>query len=194
MKKHLLMVLPLLLALAGVPAAAAESGVSTSPGFAGKKVLIAYFSWGGNTKTLAEKINARIGGDMFRIETAEPYPKDYREVAYGVAKKQHDENIHPKLKSNGDVSGYDVVFVGTPAWWHGMAPAVMTFLENNDFSGRILVPFVSHGGGGKYSIPEDMAKLAPGARVLPAYATQGPGDAETDRDIAIWLGSLKTDE
>ena len=68
-----------------------------------KKILIAYFSWSGNTKHIAEEIQNRVGGDMFRIETATPYPNDYNETAYGVAKKQHDENIFPELKSKGDV-------------------------------------------------------------------------------------------
>lgn len=81
-----------------------------------KKILIAYFSWSGNTKSIAEKIHNTVGGNMFQIETETPYPEDYNEAAYGVAKKQHEENIKPKLKDNGDVSGYDVIFVGTPAW------------------------------------------------------------------------------
>ena len=156
-----------------------------------KKILIAYFSWSGNTKHIAEEIQNRVGGDMFRIETATPYPNDYNETAYGVAKKQHDENIFPELKSKGDVSNYDVIFVGTPAWWYTMVPAVKTFLKENNFEGKTIVPFTTHGGGGGYHIPDDMAKLATGADVVKnQLVVYGKGNSGTSKEIDNWLNSL----
>ena len=156
-----------------------------------KKILIAYFSWGGNTKSIAEKIQDKIGGDMFRIETAVPYPTDYNETAYGIAKKQHEEGTMPKLKDNGNVSGYDVIFLGTPAWWYEMAPAVKTFLSENNFKGKIIVPFITHGGGGKYTIAEDMGKFASGAKISEPFVVYGSGDAQTDKKLADWLKKIK---
>ena len=156
-----------------------------------KKILIAYFSWGGNTKSIAEKIQTKTGGDMFRIETAAPYPEDYNETAYGVAKKQHEEGIKPELKDNGDVSSYDVIFVGTPAWWYTMAPAVKTFLSENNFEGKTIVPFITHGGGGKYTISEDMAKLAKGSKVLEPLVIYENGGANAQQEIDNWLKQIK---
>ncbi len=75
-----------------------------------KKILIAYFSWGGNTQSIAEKIHKTTGADIFRIETITPYPKDYNETAYGIAKKQHEEGIKPQLKDNIDVSLYGILY------------------------------------------------------------------------------------
>lgn len=156
-----------------------------------KKVLVAYFSWSGNTKHIAEEINKYVDGDMFEIETAVEYPQDYNETAYGVAKKQHDENIFPELKDNGDVSGYDVIFVGTPAWWYTMAPAVKTFLKENDFEGKTIVPFVTHGGGGGYHVADDMAKLATGANVVKEQlVVYGSGNSATKGEIENWIKSL----
>lgn len=156
-----------------------------------KKVLVAYFSWSGNTKHIAEEINKYVDGDMFEIETAVEYPQDYNETAYGVAKKQHDENIFPELKDNGDVSGYDVIFVGTPAWWYTMAPAVKTFLKENDFEGKTIVPFVTHGGGGGYHVADDMAKLATDAKVVKEQlVVYGSGNSATKVEIENWIKSL----
>lgn len=152
-----------------------------------KKVLVAYFSWGGNTKFIAEKINSQVGGDMFRIETVVPYPTDYNETAYGVAKKQHEEGTKPELKDNTDVSRYDVVFVGTPAWWYGMAPAVKTFLSENNFEGKTIIPFITHGGGGKYTIAEDMGKLTEGSKVLQPLVVYENGGSNIDNEIKNWL-------
>lgn len=189
--KRLFLFIALMLICTFNIAAAQESGAQASGGLMGKKVLIAYFSWGGNTKSIAEKIHAKAGGDIFRIETAVPYPTDYNETAYGIAKEQHDRGIKPELKDNGDVSDYDVVFVGTPAWWYTMAPAVMTFLSNNSFEGKTIVPFITHGGGGKYNIAREMGELAKGARVLEPIVIYGRGNSNTDREIDAWLKNIK---
>lgn len=188
MKKLLLFILPILLLCAGGTFA---NNTNLQGGIMDKKILIAYFSWGGNTKSIAEKIHAKTGGNMFSIETAVPYPEDYNEAAYGVAKKQHEEGIKPELKDNGDVSNYDIIFVGTPAWWYEMAPAVKTFLSENNFKGKTIVPFITHGGGGKYTIAEDMGKMAKGATVLQPLVVYERGNSDTDKEIENWLKQIK---
>ena len=156
-----------------------------------KKILIAYFSFSGNTKTIAEKIQTQIGGDTFRIETKIQYPADYDETAYGIAKEQHEKGIKPELKDNGDVSSYDIIFVGTPAWWYEMAPAVKTFLSKNNFESKIIIPFITHGGGGKYQIKEEIGKFAKGSIVKEPFVVYGKGTSSIDEDIEKWLDNLK---
>lgn len=190
MKKIILIIIPILIICTTAFAMANNNkNEEIKMNLENKKILIAYFSWGGNTKTIAEKIHAQVGGDMFRIETAVPYPEDYNEAAYGVAKKQHEEGTMPPLKDNGDVSNYDIVFVGTPAWWYEMAPAVKTFLTENNFEGKTVVPFITHGGGGKYTIKEDMAKLSK-TKTLEPLVIYERGDSNTDNDIKHWLTKL----
>ncbi len=72
-----------------------------------------------------------------------------------------------------------------------MAPAVMTFLENNNFEGKTIVPFITHGGGGKYTIAEDMGRLAKGAKVLQPLVIYEHGNSETDKEIKNWLNNVK---
>ena len=160
-------------------------------GMTNKKILVAYFSFSGNTKAIAEKIHAQVGGDIFRIETKTPYPSDYDETAYGIAKEQHEKGIKPELKDNGDVSSYDIIFVGTPAWWYEMAPAVKTFLSKNNFESKIIIPFITHGGGGKYQIKEEIGKFAKGSIVKKPFVVYGKGTSSIDEDIEKWLDGLK---
>ena len=49
-------------------------------GGTGGNVLIAYFSWGGNTRGVAEEIERQTGADLFEITLVEPYSKDYDTV------------------------------------------------------------------------------------------------------------------
>ncbi len=191
MKKLLLILLPLLIICIGAGFVLAQNNKDevTNMTLTDKKILVAYFSWGGNTKLIAEKIHTQVGGDIFRIEPVAPYPDDYQETAYGIAKEQKDKNIHPPIK-NTDVAPYDVIFVGTPAWWYTMAPPVMTFLEQNKFEGKTIIPFITHGGGGSYTIDKDMANLAKGSKVLTPFVVYEHGNANTDKDIAEWLKTL----
>ena len=190
MKKILLILLPVLfitgMAVYQIANATAQTKIG---GLMDKKILVAYFSWSGNTKSIAEKIQAQTGADIFEITPVTPYPSDYNETAYGIAKEQKEKGIHPPIH-NKDISSYDVIFVGTPAWWYTMAPPVMTFLSENNFEGKTIVPFVTHGGGGGYTIDKDMEKLAKGAKVLTPFVVYERGDARTDKDIETWINNL----
>lgn len=154
-----------------------------------KNVLIAYFSFSENTKRIAEKINETIAGDMFRIETLDEYPKDYNETAYGIAKEQHEKRIIPELKTKINISKYDVVFVGTPVWWYEMAPAVKSFLINNDFTGKTIVPFITHGGGGEYGIVQEMRELTK-TEILQPFVMFENGNKNTASELKNWLNNL----
>ena len=44
-----------------------------------------------------------------------------------------------------NIADYDVIAVGTPTWWYTMAPAVKTFLHQQDFTGKTVVPFMTNG-------------------------------------------------
>lgn len=156
-----------------------------------KKFLTAYFSWSGNTKSLAQKIHDQVGGDLFEIELAIPYEGDYKEIAYGIAKEQKEKGTRPPLKNHIDVSNYDVIFIGTPAWWYTMAPPVMTFLSESSFEGKTIVPFITHGGGGKYNIAEDMGKIASGAKILEPFVVYDKGDSKTLQEIIEWVKNLE---
>ena len=190
--KKLLLTLTAVVLIAGVATyhiAANATTQTKTGGLMNKKVLVAYFSWSGNTKSIAEKIQTQTGADIFEITPVTPYPSDYNETAYGIAKEQKEKGIHPPI-NNTDISSYDVIFVGTPAWWYTMAPPVMTFLAENNFEGKTVVPFVTHGGGGGYTIDKDMAELAKGAKVLAPLVVYGKGGANVDKEIAGWIKKL----
>ena len=81
------------------------------------KVLVAYFSHSGNTREVARQISEATGGDLFEIVPATPYPTEYRAVV-DQGKKEIEAGVRPALKNPvGDLSQYDVIFVGSPCWW-----------------------------------------------------------------------------
>ena len=118
-----------------------------------KKVL-------GNTRNLAHQVQELTGGDLFEIETVKAYPEKYRSCTE-YAKKEKEADARPALKSKvKDMDAYDVVYVGFPNWW-GTAPmAIWSFLEGYDLTGKTVIPFCTHGGGGEQKCFSDFARHA----------------------------------
>lgn len=142
----------LLFSVFGAHNASAETPETTTA----PKILIAYYSWSGNTKEVAEAIHEKVGGDMFEIQTVESYPEEYKKTT-AQAKKEINEGYHPKLKGSVENIGqYDVIFLGSPNWWGTIAPAVSTFLAENNLEGKTVVPFITHGAGGKQNTIDDL--------------------------------------
>ncbi len=153
-----------------------------------KKILITYYSHTGNTRYLAEKIQSKIGGDIEEIIPINAYPNDYDKVVEMV-KVEKVEKFKPELKQmNKDLSEYDIIFVGTPVWWYTFSSPVRTFLAENDFVGKIIVPFCTHGGGGESSTFTDMKILVPNSEIKSGFSVYGRN--VNDEMLENWLNSL----
>lgn len=155
-------------------------------------ILIAYYSRTGNTQTIANYINQAIGGDTFEIKTVNTYPEDYVEMKE-IAKQEQEENARPELKSKIDnLDKYDTIFVGYPIWYGTMPMGVFTFLEQNDFSGKTVIPFCTHGGSGFGNSEEDIKNTIPKANIIKGLSFRGD-DVELDEtktEVAEWIRKL----
>ncbi len=154
---------------------------------ANKNILIAYYSYSGNTRAAAEKIQSVTGGDLFEIKPVKEYPKDYN-IVVNQAQQEKQNNIIPELVDNGNVENYDIIFVGTPVWWYTMATPVKTFLSKNNFAGKTIVPFCTHGGGGASSTYTDMQNLAKNAKFKEGYTTYEK--SANIADIKKWIENI----
>ncbi len=110
--------------------------------------LVAYFSWSGNTAMVANQIHNQLGGDILEIRAEESYSIVYRDVV-NRARKELRDNERPELMEDLDtIAPYDTIFIGYPNWCNTFPAPVLTFIINHDFSGKTIVPFCTHGGGG----------------------------------------------
>lgn len=185
MKNRKIMCALCVLLLAGTTASAQEK---TS-----KKMLIAYYSLSGNTRTVAENIRKITGADVFEIEPAVAYPSDYQSVV-DQARKEISANYRPALKSMvKDMDQYDIIFVGSPCWWATVAPPVATFLASSDLAGKTIVPFMTHEGSRMGHSEDDIRKLCPKSTVLKGLPVRGGSAASSESAIRKWLQDLDLD-
>ena len=57
-----------------------NANVSDNGNNSSGKTLIVYFSWGGNTRKIAQEIQSQSGADIFEITLKNPYSTDYNTV------------------------------------------------------------------------------------------------------------------
>lgn len=165
-----------------------------------KKGLIAYFSQSGenyvngkiislpigNTEIIATKIGELTGFEMFKIESKDPYPSDYKE-ATRVALREHKEEIYPEMKTVApDMTDYEIIYLGYPNWWSCFPMVVGRFLQSVDLSGKTIVPFCTHEGSGMCGLPE-IAELCPHATIAPGLLVKGSKVGEADEMIRKWV-------
>lgn len=154
-----------------------------------KKALVVYYSYTGNTRTLAEQIRQSVAGDIFELQPATPYSSDYDAVV-NQGKKEVESGYKPLLKEKvANLSSYDVIFVGTPIWWYTIAPPVATFLAETDLAGKKIIPFYTHGGYGAGHSLQDIKKFAPKAQVLDELVLRGNSKYD-QQEITTWLSKV----
>ncbi|MFC1589882.1 flavodoxin [Candidatus Omnitrophota bacterium] len=155
------------------------------------KALIAYFSYTGNTQNIANQISKLVGGDIFRIEPAKDYPQNIQEVLK-MSKEEINNNYKPALKKKvNNLEQYEIIFIGTPNWYSTIAPPVASFLSEYDLSGKKVIPFLTHGGGGKANCFTDMKKLIPDATVLKGIAVFEGDINSSNQKLLEWLKEVK---
>lgn len=168
----------------------ATIGIAAPVQAASENTLVVYFSWSGNTRNIAAQIHQKVGGDLVELELVNPYSRDYN-TCLDQASKDQAVQARPPLKTHiADMGKYDVIFLGYPNWWATIPMPIATFLEGYDFSGKTIVPFVSHGGGRLGQSISDIAKLCPRSAILEAMSIQSGGGSTLQRDIDAWLRKI----
>ena len=156
-------------------------------------ILVAYFSWSGNTQQIANWISDKTGGEIFRITPEVNYTND---DVFDRAQKELNNGTRPPLSSHIDkevMAEYDVIFIGFPIWWYDLPMPVWSFLEEYDLSGKTMIPFFTHNGSsaGAGSI-STVTELCPDSTVLTDkyFTYAGNNVSEAESAVDEWLNEL----
>ena len=171
----------------------------------GKK-LVVYFSHTGenynvgviekgNTHIIADMIADATGADRFEIEPATRYPRNYNECI-ALAKKEMQADARPAIKGDIAIEDYDVIFIGYPNWWGEVPMCVYTFIEKHDWTGKTVIPFITHEGSGMSGTDRNIANACEGATVAvgKGLAVQGKtaqnSQASAQQSVKRWLEGI----
>ena len=128
------------------------------------KVLVAYFSASGVTKSVAEKIADENGYDIFEIVPEEIYTPadlDWTDRNSRSTIEMNDKGFRPPIVEACDVSAYDTVVIGFPVWWYTAPSIINTFIESVDLRGKTIKAFCTSGGSGIDKCVSDLKATYP---------------------------------
>lgn len=141
----------------------------------------------GNTEKAANMIAEVTGAELFKIEQQAPYAADY-DTCIAQAKKDLKAKARPELVSIPDsLDGYDEIYLGYPNYWGDMPMAVYTFLENFNWSGKIIHPFCTHEGSGLSGTERKIQTVCKGATVTNGLAIHGSSVDRAKTAIEKWV-------
>lgn len=148
----------------------------------------------GNAAQLANWIQQEVGGDLHSIVVEEPYPSIYDDCLERASQEKAD-NARPALTTHVEnMEDYDIVFLGFPNWWYTLPMPVLSFVEEYDWSGKTVIPFVTHGTGGLSATVRDLtAALPEDATVLDPIGVYRLDVPHAQSDIQSWIAALELD-
>ncbi|MBR1798857.1 MAG: hypothetical protein IJ761_03030 [Bacteroidales bacterium] len=194
MKRITTFVVATLVALTSLMACAQNSKSKNAETMDGKKVLVAYFSWSGNTADVAKYVASKTGADLFEVVREKAYPVDYTPCT-DEAKAEKERGDRPAIKGEvKNMEQYDVVFVGVPVWWYTAPMPVFTFLDKYDFGGKTVIPFCT-AYTAEYETLNDIVAATPNSSHLEGLTliTKEMGGKGMDKQygtIDQWLNKL----
>lgn len=152
------------------------------------KSLVVYFSHTGTTQKMANYIAEMTKADIFRLESAEPYPAQYKSCTV-VAREERDNKIYRKIKSSVNLNGYETIFIGVPVWWHTCPMIVQGWILQNQksFEGKTVIPFCTYASTFRDETLSKITELTPKSIHKKGLGLTNP----TKQDVKIWLDSIK---
>lgn len=134
-----------------------------------EKVLVAYFTWSGHCKALAEKAAEVTGGAVFPIETVKPYSSIYG-VCIAQGGFEYMRKARPALKAYKKEADFDTLVLICPIWCGTCPMAVISFLDELPVDGKRIVLVTSGKITGADKAERDLWKYYPKADVAAVLA------------------------
>ena len=128
--------------------------------------LVVYFSKSGRTKSIAEYISQEISAPLHEITTQKAYPRTYF-MTILESRSEFKSGERPVLTSEpiANFADYKRIVLGFPVWFFTCPMAVVSWLEQYDFTGREIYPFCTSGGSSCAKATAKIRELCPSATV-----------------------------
>ena len=193
MKKLTALLLSVVLVLSLAACGSANKPASSTTQPENGKTLVVYYSASGNTERVAKDIAEAAGADLFEIVPTEVYTSEdlnWTNSDSRVSREHDDESLRDVPLTTTEVENwddYDTVFIGYPIWWGIAAWPVDTFVKNNDFTGKTVIPFATSSSSGMGQSGTFLSEMA------------GTGDWQdgqrfssgaSQSDVADWVSGL----
>lgn len=151
---------------------------------------IVYYSLTGNTKEVAETIQAQTNAEIFEIQTVEPYPEEYEDVL-ALAQEQRDTGALPELEPlELRIEEYDTIFIGSPIWFGDMALPLQKWVTDTSLEGKTIIPFFTSGSSSISGAMNEVEELLPNSTISEGLGIPDRLRNNMDEEVTQWLQDL----
>lgn len=157
------------------------------------KTLVVYYSAQGHTDKIAKEIAANLNADIFELIPEKEYTSDdlnYNNKNSRVSKEYKDETLRDVKLKNTTVENwqdYDTILIGYPIWWGIAAWPVNSFVSENDFTGKTIIPFCTSASSSLGNSGKLLAEMAKTGTWLDGHRFSSSASSETIKD---WTDSI----
>lgn len=150
------------------------------------KTLVTYFSVTGTTEKAAKLIVEVTGGTLYEIQPEKEYVTtdlDWHDKSSRSSVEMTNAESRPALKSKPEnLADYDIIYIGFPIWWNSAPRIINTFIESNDFAGKVVIPFATSGGSSISNAEKELRETYPDMKWQKGQLLNGA----TKEDIKKW--------
>lgn len=174
----------------------ASSGTASSSAASSdeaNKTLVVYYSATGNTAKVAEVIVNENDVDVFAIMPEQPYSTEdlaWTDENSRVSKEHSDpalQDVALLQDTPDNWDSYETVIIGYPIWWGQAAYPVASFVKDNDFTGKTVIPFCTSASSDIGDSAQNLADLAKGGEWMGGM--RFPADVNSD-EVRQWIDDL----
>ena len=134
-----------------------------------------------NLLVMVDVLRERTSSDVYSLRVADLYAPDFMDLAEPARIQKENNEMLLFQEELPDFSQYDVIYFGTPVWWYGAPQAILTVLQQADFSSKQIVFFGIHRGSGFGGIPEEILEYQPSATIVDRFTVECQTDNEKTR-------------
>ena len=150
------------------------------------KTLVAYFSATGTTEKAAKLIVEVTGGTLYEIQPEKEYVTadlDWHNKSSRSSVEMSNAKLRPTLKSKPEnLADYDIIYIGFPIWWNSAPRIINTFIESDNFAGKVIIPFATSGGSSISNAEKELRETYPDMKWQKGQLLNGA----TKEDIKKW--------
>lgn len=162
-----------------------------------RRCLVVYYTWSGNSRSLANDMGNILNCDVVQVELTTPYTVTTDQALYPIAQAEiaaiDNNGIYPSIKTTVDNIGeYDTVLVGYPLWYSRMATPMQAFLHNHaeQLSGKTIALFCTSASSSISGTVADARRLCPNSTLTEALWVRSSAVSSAHNSIVEWLAEI----
>jgi flavodoxin len=144
----------------------------------------------GTTELIANMIQNTVGGDKHSIQVVNQYPANFQTV---IDQNHREQAAHtlPRLKNKvNNIAGYNIIFIGYPVWATTVPNAILSFLSENNLSGKTIIPFCTHDGYGRGNSFTAIQNASPRTTMRDGFVVDAKQAQAAQSNVRTWLRGL----